>query len=182
MPGARKRGPGRGGAALLARLREAFGQRLWIGASLTYGEHMRGELARRAALARQVGAPLIATNDVLMHAPERRPLADVLACIREGATLEAAGRLTAGQRRAASQGAATKWRGSSPRRRRRSRRRSVSSTASPSASMNCRIAIPKSCAKAMRRPQDALEAFAWAGARKRYPDGVPERTREALGP
>ena len=29
-----------------------------------------------------------------MHAPERRPLADVLACIREGVTLEAAGRLT----------------------------------------------------------------------------------------
>ena len=80
--------------ALLARLREAFGQRLWIGASLTYGEHMRGGLARRAALARQVGSPLIATNDALMHAPERRPLADVIACIREGTTLEAAGRLT----------------------------------------------------------------------------------------
>ena len=29
-----------------------------------------------------------------MHAYERRPLADVLACIREGTTLEAAGRLT----------------------------------------------------------------------------------------
>ena len=40
------------------------------------------------------GAPLIATNDALMHAPERRALADVLACIREKTTLEAAGRLT----------------------------------------------------------------------------------------
>ena len=28
-----------------------------------------------------------------MHAPERRPLADVVACIREGVTLEAAGKL-----------------------------------------------------------------------------------------
>ena len=55
---------------------------------------MRGGLARRAALARTLGAPLIATNDALMHAPERRALADVVACIREGATLEAAGRLT----------------------------------------------------------------------------------------
>ena len=35
--------PARGGSARsVARLREAFGQRLWIGASLTYGEHMRG--------------------------------------------------------------------------------------------------------------------------------------------
>ena len=29
-----------------------------------------------------------------MHVPEQRPLADVVACIREGVTLEAAGRLT----------------------------------------------------------------------------------------
>src|SRR5579871_551655 len=87
-------GEGRREGKALARLREAFGQRLWIGASLTYGEHMRGGLARRMGLARQVGAPLIATNDALMHAPERRPLADVLACIREGTTLEAAGCLT----------------------------------------------------------------------------------------
>ena len=36
----------------LPALREAFGERLWIGASLTYGEEMRGSLARRTALAR----------------------------------------------------------------------------------------------------------------------------------
>ena len=55
---------------------------------------MRGALAKRVALARKLGAPLLATNDVLMHVPERRPLADVLACIRERVTLETAGRLT----------------------------------------------------------------------------------------
>ena len=86
---------GRGGRVRpFARLREAFGKRLWIGASLTYGEDMRGALARRAALARRLGAPLLATNDALMHSPERRALADVVACIREDVTLEAAGRLT----------------------------------------------------------------------------------------
>ena len=66
---------------------------MWIGASLTYGEDMRGALAKRVAIARKLSAPLLATNDVLMHVPERRALADVLACIREGVTLEAAGRL-----------------------------------------------------------------------------------------
>ena len=80
--------------AAIALLREAFGKRLWIGASLIYGVNMRNGLTRRAALARSVGAPLIATNDALMHAPERRALADVLTCIREKTTLEAAGRLT----------------------------------------------------------------------------------------
>ena len=86
--------PEREGIRRSRRLREAFGKRLWIGASLAYGADMRGGLARRVALARAVGAPLIATNDALMHVPERRTLADVLACIREKTTLEAAGRLT----------------------------------------------------------------------------------------
>ena len=39
--------------------------------------------AARGALARKAGVPLIAINDVLYHAPERRPLQDVLTCIRE---------------------------------------------------------------------------------------------------
>ncbi len=40
---------------------------------------------------RRHGVPLIATNDVLYHHPERRPLQDVLTCIREKTTIEAAG-------------------------------------------------------------------------------------------
>ena len=42
--------------AAVALLREAFGKRLWIGASLTYGADMRGGLARRAARAHAIGA------------------------------------------------------------------------------------------------------------------------------
>ena len=44
--------------AAVALLRKAFGKRLWIGASLTYGLDVRGELARRVGLARTVGAPI----------------------------------------------------------------------------------------------------------------------------
>ena len=91
MPFSRK---GRGGNARLTQLRESFGGRLWIGAQPTYGADMRGGLAERAAAARKLGAPLLAVNDVLMHDPERRPLADVVACIREKTTLAAAGLLT----------------------------------------------------------------------------------------
>ena len=42
---------------------------------------------------RHYGVPLLAPSDVLYHAPERRPLQDVLTCIREHRTLENAGRL-----------------------------------------------------------------------------------------
>ena len=42
-------------------------------------------------LGRRTHAPLVAVNDVLYHEPERRPLADVLTCIREKCTIAEAG-------------------------------------------------------------------------------------------
>jgi error-prone DNA polymerase len=59
----------------------------------------RGDEPRRlgtlAELGERVDAPLVAVNDVFYHAPERRPLADVLTCVREKCTLAEAGlRLT----------------------------------------------------------------------------------------
>ena len=61
------------------------------------GQHRyRGDdterLAWLAAIARRAGTPLVATNDVLYHAPERRVLQDVLACVRLKCTIEQAGR------------------------------------------------------------------------------------------
>jgi len=55
----------------------------------------RGDETRRLALLTELGArcaaPLVAVNDVLYHAAERRPLADMLTCVREKCTLAAAG-------------------------------------------------------------------------------------------
>src|SRR5262249_39471029 len=42
-------------------------------------------------LGAHAGAPLVAVNDVVYHAPERRPLADVVTCIREKCTITEAG-------------------------------------------------------------------------------------------
>ncbi len=83
----------RGARDKFARLRDAAHGRLWLALTAAYGRHMRRDFARRLDLARETGLPLIAVNDVFMHAPERRELADALACIREGKTLDAAGRL-----------------------------------------------------------------------------------------
>ncbi|MBF0394777.1 MAG: error-prone DNA polymerase, partial [Alphaproteobacteria bacterium] len=56
---------------------------------------LRGDDAKRlhllAGLAAECGTPLVATNDVHAHAPARRPLMDVLTCIREHCTIDAAG-------------------------------------------------------------------------------------------
>ena len=55
----------------------------------------RGDEPRRlgllAELGARVAAPLVAVNDVFYHAPERRPLADMLTCVREKCTLLEAG-------------------------------------------------------------------------------------------
>jgi error-prone DNA polymerase len=55
----------------------------------------RGDEPRRlgllAELGEEIGAPLVAVNDVHYHVPERRALLDVLTCVREKCTIAAAG-------------------------------------------------------------------------------------------
>jgi error-prone DNA polymerase len=48
-------------------------------------------LALLAELGARLHAPLVAVNDASYHTPERRPLADVLTCVREKCTLAQAG-------------------------------------------------------------------------------------------
>ena len=72
-----------------ARLREAFGERLWVELTRPF---LRGDRARVRALvelARRRGLPLVATNDVHVHARRRGPLQDALVAIRTHATLDA---------------------------------------------------------------------------------------------
>jgi error-prone DNA polymerase len=76
---------------LLQALREAA-PRVWLGASMRYRGDDARRLARLAAIASAAQVPLIATGDVLYHAPERRSLQDVMTCIREHLTLASAGR------------------------------------------------------------------------------------------
>jgi error-prone DNA polymerase len=163
----------------LSRLREAFGGRLWIGASLTYGVDMRGALAKRAALAKKLGAPLLATNDAVMHVPERRPLADVVACIREGVTLEAAGTLTLAnaERHLKDADEMTRLFAEAP--------GAVMETARFLDGLSFSLdelshSYPHELREGFPTAQAALEAFAEAGARARYPGGAPGNVRAAL--
>ena len=59
---------------------------------MLYRGRDRARLVHLKALAREADVPLIAINDVLYHHPDRRPLADVLTCIREKVTIDRAGR------------------------------------------------------------------------------------------
>jgi error-prone DNA polymerase len=78
--------------AILRRLREVFDEdRLSLAASFAYRQDDHQRVARIAAAARHVSVPMVATNDVLYHVPQRKALADVVSCIRMGCTLEEAG-------------------------------------------------------------------------------------------
>ncbi|MGR3485218.1 MAG: error-prone DNA polymerase [Paracoccaceae bacterium] len=62
-----------------------------LAASMLYRGDDRARVNRLDAMAATHGLTLLATNDVLYHHPARRPLQDVLACIREGVSIDAAG-------------------------------------------------------------------------------------------
>ena len=66
---------------------------VWLAASMPHLGCDRRRLKAQAAIARDAGVPLLAVNDVLYHSPERRELQDVVTCIREHVTLDAAGKL-----------------------------------------------------------------------------------------
>src|SRR5262245_38321822 len=75
----------------LSALASAASGRVHLGAALLYRGDERRRLGELAELAAGAHAPLVATNDVLFHDPSRRPLADVLTCIREKCTIAEAG-------------------------------------------------------------------------------------------
>jgi len=81
---------------VIADLRDAFGDRLYA----VLARHRRADdvprEARLRARAAAASIPLVAATEVLYHSRARRPLQDVLTCIRHGVTLATAGRLIRG--------------------------------------------------------------------------------------
>ncbi|HEX6334137.1 MAG TPA: PHP domain-containing protein, partial [Flavisolibacter sp.] len=71
--------------------REAFGRNLYLAAARKYDGQDGKYLHRLAQVAEQADIPMVAVNQVHYHAPARRPLQDVLTCIREKCTIQQAG-------------------------------------------------------------------------------------------
>ncbi|MFL5322908.1 MAG: error-prone DNA polymerase, partial [Microvirga sp.] len=65
--------------------------RTYLGAVHRYGSDEPRRLGRLAEFGERLGVPLVAVGDALYHAPERRPLQDIVTCIREKCTIREAG-------------------------------------------------------------------------------------------
>ena len=166
-------------AAELREWAEAFPGNLHLAAHHLYRGDDVARLARLAHLAERAGAPLVATNDVHYHVPERRPLQDVLTCIRERCTIDDAGlRLFANAERFL-KGPAEMARlfADHP----EAVARTVEIAARCAFSLDeLRYEYPDETTDDGRTPQARLEHLAWRGAAARYPRGIPDKVRAAL--
>ncbi|MFA9200488.1 MAG: error-prone DNA polymerase [Cypionkella sp.] len=82
-----------GFSALLPHLAAQLPTLRHLAASYLYGEDDIARIDRLDALAKANGLALLATNDVHYHAPDRRPLQDVMTAIRHKTTVAEAGHL-----------------------------------------------------------------------------------------
>jgi len=166
-------------AARLAGLAAAARGRVHLAATFAYRGDERRRLGELADLARSTGAPLVATADALYHAPERRPLADVLACIREKCTIAEAGfRLEANaERHLKSAAEMARLFAHYP----QAVARSLEIAGRIGFSLEAlRYEYPEEPVPPGKTPQAHLEELAWAHARERYPGGVPDKVAALL--
>jgi error-prone DNA polymerase len=92
---------GRGFGRDLRRIAGRFAGQCFLGAAPIYDGQDQERLDRLAEISQATGLALVAVGEVMMHRSARRPLADVLTCIREGCTIDGIGerRLANGERR-----------------------------------------------------------------------------------
>jgi error-prone DNA polymerase len=159
------------------------------GRSFLAGVHYhRGDEPRRlgllAELGEHAGTPLVAVNDVHYHAPERRPLVDVVTCIREKCTMAEAGlrlAINAERHLKPPQEMARLFAGFPD-----AIARTVDIAKACSFSLGqLQYEYPDEPVPPGKTPQQHLEDLTWAGAAKRYPkdqfpNGVPAHVKKRL--
>jgi DNA-directed DNA polymerase III PolC len=163
----------------LTRLRSIAPGSVRLAASMLYRGRDRARLAQLAALAHECRVPLIAVNDVLYHHPDRRPLADVLTCIREKLVIDRAGRrLAANAERHLKppEEMARLFRGA-PEAIEETLRLSEALTFSLD---ELRYEYPDEQIEGFTNAQDALAHLTYEGAARRYRQGLPDKVQSSI--
>ncbi len=164
---------------VLQGIRKRMPQHLYLAVHRLY----RGDDARRlrdlARIGQGCGVPLVATNDVHAHEAARRPLQDVLWCIREHCTVDQAGlRLLANAERHLKPAAEML-------RLFEGYEEAVARTVEVANLIRfsleeLRYEYPIDGVPAGETPQSMLEKLAWEGARRRYGNDLPQKVCDLL--
>lgn len=169
---------------LIPRLAERLPTLCHMAASYLYRGDDIARINRLDALARAHGLSILATNDVLYHAPDRRPLQDVMTAIRHKTTVARAGRLLHANAERHLKPPEEMARLFAPWPHALAAARHLADA--------CRFSLdelkyeyPEEHYPDGRSAQEQLEALTWEGAAWRYPaaatrDGVPPSVRETL--
>ena len=164
---------------LLKEYREAFGERLAIGAARHYNGDDAKYLHRIHQLSRQLNIPMVATNDVHYHNPARRELQDILTCVREKCTIHNAGfRLHANAERYLKPGDEMI---------RLFRHYPDAIAQTQRIADACKFSLdeltyqyPREVTTEGRTAQEELVYLTWQGARSRYGDKIPEKVKSTI--
>jgi len=164
---------------VLQQLSAIAPDRVWLAASMPYRGDDKRRLRKLAAIAREANVPLIATNDVLFHAPDRRQLQDILTCIREHKTLDEAGRLlepNAERHLKTPEEMAALFHDAPD---------AIAETIRFAERIQfsldqIRYNYPDEPVPKGKTAQQHLEDLTWAGAARMYPGGIPEHVRATL--
>lgn len=163
----------------LTALKGRFGPRLRLAVSLHRLSTGRRRLALARSLSKRARVPLLATNDCLYHAPQRRPLQDVLTCIRLHETLESAGHQLQqnGERHLKPADEMMRLFDGDP----APLRESLKILEEISFSLeDLKYEYPEEPTGRSATAQAELERLTAQGARRRYPDGVPAHIQKTI--
>jgi error-prone DNA polymerase len=164
---------------ILSQCRDIFRGRCYLAASLHLGPDDDERLDRVAAVARSIGLPLAATNDVHYHSPDRRPLHDVLTAIHAGCTVAELGarRFPNGERYLKSPEQMAALFARHPDAIAHALDIATQSTFSLD---ELRYHYPEELCPPGLTPTEHLTRLTWAGARERYHGEPPDKVRRLL--
>ncbi|MDG1169387.1 MAG: error-prone DNA polymerase [Sulfitobacter sp.] len=163
----------------LPRLVQALPGMRHVGAAYLYRGDDMARITRLDAIARAHGLGILATNDVLYHLPKRRPLQDIMTCIRHGVTIKNAGFLLEAnaERYLKSPAQMCQLFSAWPHALRATREVADGCAFSLD---DLKYEYPHEIVPEGRSAQEELERLTWAGAAERYPGGVSARIRAII--
>ena len=163
----------------LPRLRDALAFLRHVAASWLYRGDDAERIERLDRIATRHGCAILATNDVHYHAPEKRPLQDVVTCIRNKVTITTAGYLL------------------NPNAERHLKRpdemvrlfdrwpEAIAATRAFADALcfsleELRYEYPRETVPEGRTPQQYLQHLTWKGAQEHWPDDIPDKVVKQL--